>query len=124
MIDTGFSSLWQALVDATPFRLELTADISEIVRDDTGVNIKWSNGADNNCEEFDFLFMAAPMPEAIGMLDYDKDEYEVFENFLYREFSIILGNLQKEGEESSSMMKDDLNSILAYNVDAIEAQED
>ena len=125
MIDTGFSSLWEALVAATPFRLELTADISEIVRDDKAVNIKWSIGTENNCEEFDFLFMAAPMPEALGMLDYDKNEYEVFGNFLYREYSLMVGELQQEGEERSSiMLSDDRTTAFLYNADDVGVQED
>jgi len=85
MLKEGFQELWSRLVSTTSADVKLNTEVTRISRSQQGVNIHYGN---DESEFFDWLIMAAPMPQALSLLsDSTPEEKNLFGGFNYHELT-------------------------------------
>jgi len=92
----GFQALWERLIASTAgVDLSLKTEIRSISRLNKGVQITYSSG---RREFFDWLVMAAPMPQALTLLsDATNEEEALFGSYSYHELVVNMVNLSTTG---------------------------
>lgn len=115
MLLEGFQTLWERLLAATNAKVHLNAHVNRINRKPGAVEIY----IDGVPETFEWLIMAAPMPDSLAMLgDITEEELSLFSDFHYHELVLSILNY-KQG--AGPIPKD--FELLTW-ADRLEAQSD
>lgn len=104
MLDDGFQAFWEKVAAKTHFLLRLDHEVTSIQRTDAAVTIAYTDatGAARS-SDFDILFMAAPMPDALSLFAAPTpNELTLLSSFYEHEFSIVLHTVAaaKDGDAS------------------------
>jgi len=87
MIKEGYQTIWDHLLDGTGVDIRFQQSITKITRGSWRPsrrniqNVKTTTSDD----DFDFLVMAAPMPDALAMMDYTDEDLDLFGSFYHHE---------------------------------------
>lgn len=86
MFKEGYETLWERLIASTGIDVRLNTRVSRIQRRDEGVVVEYGAGGR---ETFDWLVMAAPMPQALALMsDATHEERDLFGVYSYHELTL------------------------------------
>jgi len=95
MLLEGFQTLWERLIASSGVQVRLNTEISRIDREPQGA---WITDKSGKREHFDWIVMAAPMPQALTLIpDATPEELAVFGSFNYHELSATMFDVSSMG---------------------------
>merc|ERR1719469_767945 len=101
MLREGFQTLWERLIASTNVDLKLGKEVKSIRRSQTHVEVTYkdcSNGCFTLTKEFDWLVMAAPMPQSLPIFaDASAEEKTLFGAYNFHELVMTQFNVSRTG---------------------------